>query len=292
MSVLYRRQNNAWLQVKLDVDYNGGGAPIHGRSITASNTGHTAYFDSGLGRNVVDGDLIVHAGVVSVSDFVSNGGSMSKHYFQGGLIIDRDNVTFTACRINGGFNGFQSGTHHPFTLQWCTIDTPGAASDDGIRFQNYTAHRCRIGGNSDGAKINGNVTITESYIRCEGQSSEDHNDGVQNVGGNGPVTIARCNIDCRPTNGVGAPNAALFAADDCSGLMTWHDNWVAGGGYVIRCYENATYDVQGNEILDASWAFGPVAREVIPASNLTWGTLRPNYIVSAGGQQLSVVAKP
>lgn len=291
MSALFRRQSGQWLELKLDVDFNGG-APVHGRSITAVNTGHTAYFDAGLGRNVTDGDMIVHAGLVSASDFVSNGGTMSKHYFQGGLIIDRDNITFTACRIDGGFDGFSSGTHRPFSLQWCTIDTSGAAGPNGIQYQDYTAHRCRINGNSDGAKTNGNVTITESYIRCEGEDVDDHNDGVQNVGGNGNVTIERCNIDCRPLNNVGAPNAALFAADNCTGLMTWNDNLVAGGGYVMRCYENATYNVQGNEILDNSWVFGPVARAVIPASNLTWGTLRLNYIVSDNGTQLSVLEKP
>ena len=47
------------------------GTITHGRQITAQNTGHTAYFDAGLGRNVLDSDLIVHTGLVSVSDFVS-----------------------------------------------------------------------------------------------------------------------------------------------------------------------------------------------------------------------------
>ena len=268
------------------------GTITHGRQITAQNTGHTAYFDAGLGRNVLDSDLIVHTGLVSVSDFVSAGGTITKRWFKGGLIINRHDVTLRACKVDGGVSGYYSGTHYRFNLDYVTIDTAGAADDDGIHFQDYTANRCRIGGCSDGAKINGNVTITESYLRCKGQDSGDHNDGLQAVGAYDDCTILRCNIDCRPTNGIGAANAAIMVADGSNGLMTLHDNLLAGGGYVLRCYENSTYDIQGNDIVNNSWGFGPVARAVIPASNLTWGTVRPNRIVAADGSEVSTISKP
>jgi len=268
------------------------GAVAHGREITVANTGHTAFYDSTLGRYVTDSDLTVHNSLVSLSDFVADGGTITRRWFKGGLIIDRTGVTIRACKFDQGVSGYYAGVHRPFALEWCTIDTPGSAGDDGIHFGDYTAYRCRVGGNSDGAKTNGNVTLTECFIRVEGQDSADHNDGTQNVGGNGPVTIVRCNIDCRPTNGTGAPNAALFCADGASGLQTWHDNWCAGGGYVLRCYENATYDVQGCEILNGSWVFGAVARAVIPSSNLTWGTLRPNVLVNSSGTVLSTIPAP
>lgn len=270
------------------VSGGGGGSITHGRQITTSNTGHDAYFDSGLGRTVVDGDLTVHNSLVSLSDFVANNGSLTKRWFKGGLIIDRTGVTMTACKFDGGVSGFYSGVHRTFTLNWCTIDTPGAAQDDGIHYQDYTAYRCRIGGSSDGAKTNGGCTLTECYIRCEGQDSADHNDGIQNVGG-GSNTVTRCNIDCRPTNGVGAPNAALFSADSSSGTQTWTDNWVAGGGYVIRCYENALYIVTGNDVLNSSWVFGPADRAVIPQSNLTWSN---NRIVDGSGNLVSTLSAP
>lgn len=270
----------------------GTGPVAHGREITALNTGHTAYIEPTLGRYMNDADLTVHTGLVSVSDFVAAGGTLSKRWFKGGLIIDRNDVTIRGCKFDGGVSGFYSGVHYRFNLDYCTIDTPGAAQDDGIHYQDYTANRCRIGGSSDGAKTNGNVTLTECYIRCEGQDSADHNDGTQNVGGAGPVTIQRCNIDCRPTNGIGAPNAALFAADGFSGLQTWNDNLVAGGGYVMRLYENGTYNVQGNDVVDATWVFGPVARAVIPATSVTWGTVRPNRVVTTAGAVVSTLAAP
>lgn len=267
----------------------GGGSITHGRQITASNTGHTAYFDTGLGRIVTDSDLTVHNSLVSMSDFVGNGGTIAKRWFKGGLIHDRDNVTLLASRWTGSVSGYYAGVHHPFNLQWCSIDTDaGAAQDDGIHYQDYTAYRCRIGGSSDGCKTNGGVTLTECFIRVKGQDSADHNDGTQNVGG-GSNTVQRCNIDCRPTNGTGAPNAALFSADSSSGTQTWTDNWVAGGGYVIRCYENALYVVTGNDVLNNSWVFGPAARAVIPQSNLTWSN---NRIVDGSGNLVSALTAP
>jgi hypothetical protein len=241
-----------------------------------------------LGRLVTDADLTVHTGLVSMSDFVSNGGTLTKRWFKGGLIQDRDNVTMRACKFDGGVSGFYSGVHHPFSMEWCTIDTPGAAQDDGVHYQDYSAYRCRIGGCSDGCKTNGGVTLTECYIRVKGQDSADHNDGTQNVGG-GSNSIIRCNIDARPTNGVGAPNAALFSADSSSGTQTWTDNWVAGGGYVLRCYENAFYVVTGTDVLDGSWVFGPADRAVIPQSNLTWSG---NRVVDGSGNLVSTIAAP
>jgi hypothetical protein len=262
----------------------------HGRDITASNTGHTSYFDSGLGRTVVDGDLTVHNGPVSLSDFVANNGTITKRWFKGGLQMDRTGVTLIACRWTGSVSGYYGGAHNPFTLNYCTIDTDaGAAQDDGIHYQDYSATRCRIGGSSDGCKTNGGVTLTECFIRTKGQDSADHNDGTQSVGSYTGNNIIRCNVDCRPTNGTGAPNAALFVADSSSGLQTWQDNWVAGGGYVLRCYENSTYVVTGNDVLDASWVFGPADRAVIPQSNLTWSN---NRIVNAGGGLVSTLAAP
>lgn len=288
----YIRRSNEWKLINFSGDPLTTEPVSHGRAITPSNTGHTAYFDNSLSRRVRDTDLITHPATVLASDFTTAGGTISKRNFQNGVIIDIDNVTFVACKVNGGFSGLYLGVHHPFALQWCTMETTNNAGSNGIEYQDYTANRCRIMGSSDGAKINGNAVITESYIRCKGQASNDHNDGVQNAGGVGPVSVLRCNIDCRPLNGLGDPNAALFAADNCQGLMTWKDNLIAGGGYVIRCSENATYNVQGNDLINGSWVFGPVVRGPIPASNLTWGDERPNYIVSNVGTRLSIVNKP
>lgn len=261
----------------------------HGSQASPSNTGYTAYYDTGLGRTLVQSDLTVHTGLVSLSDFVANGGTITKRWFQGGLIMDRDNVTLVACRAPN-FSGYWSGVNHPFTLNWCTVDRPGTAGDDGINFTNYTAYRCNIGGSSDGAKINGNIVMRECYVRTKSQGGLDHNDGLQNNGGSGPVLIERCNIDVRPVNGGGGVNGAFFSADGMSGTTTLTDNWFAGGQYVIRLHENGVYVVNGNQVLNGSWITGVVTAQF--AVSVTWANVSPNVLVDASGNVLSTIAAP
>lgn len=267
----------------------GGGTVTHGFQITATNTGHDAYQDPLLGRLVVDSDLTIHASTVYLSDIASAGDTLTRHDFQGQLIIDVDDVTFVACR-SWRFSGYWSGTVHTFTLNWCTVESDTSDGGDGINYANYTAYRCRIGGSSDGAKINGNVTMTECYVRTRSQDSADHNDGLQNNGGSGPVSIIRCNIDCRPVNGGGGVNCAIFSADGMSGTVTITDNYLQGGQYLMGLHENGDYIVNGNWGLSGSYNLAPVTANL--ANSVTWANLRPNYIVDASGNVLSTIAAP
>lgn len=270
------------------------GALTHGFQVTPANTGYTAYYDPTLGRNLQLSDLTVHSTVMSMSDLTTAGGTISKRYFQAGLIPDLNNVTVTGCLIDGSIDN-ASHESNVYTLNWCTIDKTGTATDYALGSWTYTAYRCQIGGGSDGLRANGAVYATECYIRTKAQSVADHNDGMQNYKGGSGNTIVRCNIDCRPVNAAtiaGGPNAALMSADGATGNEVWTDNFLAGGGYTMRMYENCTYNIQGNWILDGSWTYGAVERAVIPQSNLTWGTVRENRIVNASGATVSVIGVP
>lgn len=270
---------------------SGGGAITNGFQITEANTGYNAYLDPGLGRLVVAGDLIVHTGLVSLSDFTTNGGTLTRHWFQGGLNFDLNNVILTACKFDGSVSGYYAGTHHTFTLNWCSIgDDNTSAYDDGIHYQDYTAYRCRIGGSSDGAKINGNVTMTECYVRTMSQGSADHNDGLQAVGSYTGGTIQRCNIDCRPVNGGGGVNGAIFIADSSNGTWIIRDNFLAGGNSPLRMHESCNYTVDGNWILSGSYSGGPVNAQY--AVSVTWASTENNVLVDASGNILSVIPSP
>jgi len=270
------------------------GSVTHGYQITAANTGHDNYVDPALGRKVTDADLTVHTGDVALSDLTTAGGTITRHWFKGGVINNLDNVTFVACRFDHGFSGYNNGVSHPFTWNWCTLDapTPNAQGVGGVTYNNFTLFRCRIGGEMDGLKANGNVLARECFIRTTASAPDDHNDGVQSTGSDMGNIIERCNIDCRPVSGIGGPNAALFVADNSSGLHAWVDNYLMGGDFPIRMYDAATYNVQGNWILNGTFGGGPVDRRVIPASDVTWGTVRPNLVVDSSGAQVSVVAAP
>lgn len=267
----------------------GSGSVTHGFQITPTNTGHDAYYDPSLGRLVTDADLTVHTAVVYMSDIAVAGQTITRHDFQGGLVIDVDNLTFVACRSDR-FSGYWSGTTHPFTANWCTVASAASDGGDGMNYNNYTAYRCRIGGSTDGAKINGNVTMTECYVRTMSQDSADHNDGLQNYAGSGNVTIVRCNIDCRPVNGGGGANCAIFSADGMTGTVTITDNYLMGGSYLLGLHENGYYIVNGNWGLAGSYAYGPV--DATLATSVTWANQRPNYLVDSSGNKLSTIAAP
>ena len=279
---------SAWSALSSVVTVTAGSSITHGSQINTGNVGFAAYYDPTLGRNVQLSDLQTISGVVAVSDFIGTGGTLSKKNFTGTLLVDVDNVTIRACRFVEVVSGYPANAQG-WRVEWCTWEAQ--ALDECLHYDGYTAYRCLLQGGSDGAKINGNCELTECYIRVWGLTG-DHNDGVQNYAGSGPVLVQRCNIDCRPVNGGGGPNGALFAADGADGLMTWNDNWVAGGTYVIRCQENCTYECQGNQVLNNSWVYGPAMRAIIPASNVNWGTVRPNTIVDAAGNYVSTLAAP
>lgn len=274
-----------------------GGSVTHGIQVTTANAGITAYTDPVLGRKITNADLTVHTAETFLSDITGPNTTLNRHWFQGNLIVNVANVTFNGCRFDHGVSGYWSGVHSPFTMNWCTIEgAPNPIGFGSVYYQDYTIYRCYIACEMDGLKANGGVTATECVIRVNTASADDHNDGAQSTGSYTGNLIQRCNIDARPLNGsgggAGGPNAALFVADASSGLHVWTDNYLAGGGYVIRCYENATYNVQGNWVENNSWLFGPASRAVIPATDVVWGTVRPNLVTTTAGAQVSVIPAP
>lgn len=262
----------------------GGGTITHGFQITTANTGHTAYIDPALGRAVTDADLTVHSGAASLSSLVSSGGTLKRHWFRGGCSFDIGNVTLVACRFDQGITLGQPTV----TFNYCTVDTPdGSAGDQAIAFNDYVAYRCRLLGNSDGGKVNGNCRLTECYIRTNGQAADDHHDGLQGNAAYTGSTIERCNIDCRPANGIGGLTGAIFIADASNGTYEVHDNFVAGGSSPLRFHENGHYNASGNWILDGSYSGAPV--------NALYGIIdswSDNWLVNASGTKLSAVPSP
>lgn len=256
-----------------------GGPITHGDQITTANTGYTAYFDSGLGRNLQLSDLTVIAGTHWISDYLSVGGTLSKKHFTGNVIIDINNVTLSGCLFDSPIAGYLNGNQATgWTLDYCTVD-PTAVGDQAVYYQSFTANRCTLVGCSDGAKANGaNTIFTECYIRTKMQSALDHNDGIQNVGGNGAVQVIRCNIDGRPIGGSINGNSALFFADGEVGLHTVYDNLLAGGQVCFAMYDGGTFNAQGNKFVRGSFQVSSHAMAG-PGSgpqNVTWGTLRAN----------------
>lgn len=178
-------------------------------------------------------------------------------------------------------------TRHRLDAHYCTVSSL-AVGDEAIYYDGYTATRCIFEGCSDGAKANGaSTSFIECYIRTKAQNALDHNDGIQNVGGSGPVNVIRCNINATPINGAGfglVGNSALFFADGETGLHTVHDNLLAGGGYVLAMYDTGTFNVQGNKFVRGSYLYAThsMAGPGSGPQNVTWGTVRTNTFSDNG----------
>lgn len=149
----------------------------------------------------------------------------------------------------------------------------GSGGDDGIAFSDYTCRRCDIHGFSDGAKINGNVLIEDSWVHDLFIKEGDHADGLQNYNGNGNVTIRHSSI----TLGTGA-NAAIFMADNPSGTMLIENNLLSGGQYTLQFLDNAGYTAiaRGNYFVRGTYTYGTHRLHQDP-SKVTWEN---NFLVN------------
>lgn len=248
-----------------------GGTITHGSQITTSNTGYGAYFDSGLGRTLISSDLTRATGTHFVSDFTTGGtgGTQATPKIVSKLdvdelIFDVDWVTVRASNVrNSPVSAFLNGVHQVGArLEYVTVN-PASVGDQCMQYESWSALRCQFRGCSDGAKINGGVQpidLTECYVGVRMQSADDHNDALQNVGGEGSVSITRCNLVVAPeggliTGGAGGPNACIMSADMTSGTtfhLTATDCYFNGGtaARTVRLYDggltpNITYQVTG-----------------------------------------------
>lgn len=242
---------------------------IHGRHISPDNTGPAA------------GGYTLADVIQTVRASNAPGGAYTGKRFTRGIIIDSP-VTLIGCEVDGTIDT----QGNLVRLEWCTI-RPTTPGDWAVGPTNFSAYRTQLLGCSDGARMNGGAkgsTLIECYVRCAAQSGSDHNDGVQNYDGSGAVVVLRCNVSVA---GLPGANAALFSADGAKGSTSWVDNWTAGGGYVIRAYEDTSYVIRGNEVLDRSWGFGPVA---VFNPNGREFVAEDNWVVSDAGMRLRPIA--
>lgn len=274
------------------------GTITHGSQLTSADVGPYAYDHPVLGRKVQAADLTRSTGTHWISDYIT--GSTPGSGVQGDpyivelidvdtLLWDMSWVTLRASRVRQTASGFLNGTHHVGAdLEYVTID-PATVGDECMHYESWSALRCSFSGCSDGGKINGG-SVTQEIVECiistAMASAEDHNDGLQNVGGSGTVNVRRCKIDAYPTvvvgGGSGGPNACIMSADMTAG-STFHLNvedcellngWA---GYCLRLYDgglttNITYRAVGNS-LDISDGGGYVDRgttNTTPVNQIEW----------------------
>lgn len=240
----------------------GGGAqscPAYPAFPNADCTGVPA----GTSLTKVSGDVVLStAGTVYDAKDVS-----------GTIYVRADNVTIKRSRAR---DGIHIVNNKDLVIEDTEIgpDSGKSGADGGVIFENYTCRRCDIHNFSDGAKINGNVLIEDSWLHDFPYTDGDHNDAMQSVGG-GSVTIRHTSIDARSVAGSNTGdrgNAAIFMADGPKGHMIFENNLIAGGGYALQLRDIAGYTavVRGNHFVRGSYSFGTHIIADGPATNVTW----------------------
>lgn len=235
----------------------------------ASNTGVPA----GTALSIVNGDLTVtQAGAIIDAKDV-----------RGKIYVRANNVTIKRTKATGGIQIRSDLGNTGLVIEDTEMGpSSGSGGDDGISFDNYTCVRCNIHNFSDGGKLNGNVTIVDSYIHDLYQKSGDHNDGLQNYAGSGNVTIKHSTISGAPTNVSDVGNAAIFMADYPTGTMTIDGCLLSGGQYTLQALDNAKYVIINNRFVRGSYNYG--THRVSNPSNVTWS----NNAFSDNNQAISL----
>lgn len=286
----------------LTATLNGDPPLTHGIEVAqdGSNVGYQAYYAPSLGRKVQLSDLEVITGNHYQTDFFAPGTPdnptivFGKH-FTGYPLINVDYITYRACLFDIPPSGYVSGGNAKgITLDWCTVSPPEDAGvyPYGMGNQSFSMHRCLVRGGSDGLRCNGGPSdqvISESLIQVKMASPADHNDSIQNVGGNGRVIITRCRLDLVPEGGIlveegnsGGPNA-VFMASEFASASRFHgevNNCLIDcpGLFALRFYDGAlttkiTYAASGNLFERHAAMIYPVHRgssNITPLSQVSW----------------------
>lgn len=240
-------------------DGASSGGITHGSQLIGGEhtlVGYTAYVDPGLARPLVLSDLTdVTGSTHNITDFIDGStpgsGVQGDPYIVERLHADRIHldvpwVTLRGCLFEGNVYGDAAGSHHPgLGLEYCTFDLAAPDGEQCVQWDDFTVNRCLIQGNSDGIRANGGTvqgcTITESIIYVTAQDSGDHNDNIQNSGGDGTVSIQRCLMHMETTNISGLGSSVIQSADMTSGT-TWYME-------VLDCYIVGKTGTDNNEML-------------------------------------------
>jgi hypothetical protein len=219
--------------VKFQASSSGGGGqtcPPFPAFPDANCTGVT----SGTSLTVVNSDVSI----------TQAGSTYSAKDVRGRITVNANNVTIKNVYARDGIKNNANN----LLIEDTELGPTGASGgDDGLIEDNYTCRRCDIHNFSDGAKINGNLTIEDSYIHDLWGKSGDHNDGVQAFILGGDVLLRHNYISSDTINNLGSENGAIQMADGWLGTATLENNlFDSNGAIVVRLHENGTYYVRNN----------------------------------------------
>lgn len=275
----------------------------HGSQLTLADVGHTAYFDSGLGRLVADGDLtdLYGSGTHIATDFVTGAGTqlsprvITKQKLDA-YRMDVAWVTLRASMVQDFMANDYNGTKSPgMLLDYVTCDLGGTVGDVAAFFDSFSMNRCLIQGQSDGVKALGG-TVPQAFTECifhdAKEAADDHNDCIQNSGGTGSLSVVRCQLYQQAAGDDPSLGSSIAQFGDFASSTVWYaefidcDLWLNlnNSNPGLRLLDggltgNITYKVTGcifhdDGTHDASRAVSRGSSNITPPGQIEWSNNR------------------
>lgn len=157
--------------------------------------------------------------------------SISGEDITGCITVGADNVTIKNSRIRCSTEPVNARGRTGVLVEDVEVDCLGSPGTGLVG--NLTARRVNAHGCENGASLDGQDLIVDSYIHDLFETSNPlgHTDGIQvYVGAGAPITIRHNWIENRTPNAT----SAIIADSTFVGLVI-DDNRLIGGGFVLRC---------------------------------------------------------
>jgi hypothetical protein len=220
----------------------------------------------------------------------------------GNIDVRAAGVLIKNTQVDGIVVNDNVSAHPTFTIEDSTVGTSTCSrhTAGAIGTKNYTAKRVKLQNFPDGFRIAGsNVLIQDSYVKLCSADPADHSDGIQAYGAGAATNVV---IDHNVIDQTGVPGerqtAPIFIPNDHAGQgnqgisVTVTNNVLAGGSYSLRVFGDLPWSapsISGNKIVNNTWGFGPVDRDMDCARVAEW---KDNAVVTydfAQGKILSEV---
>jgi hypothetical protein len=162
----------------------------------------------------------------------TNGAVIDSKHVKGDIVINADNVTIKNSKVEGRIH-----IRPPFVglkVQSTEIAGPGTAAagaTEAIGYANFSCDKCNIHGWGKGVMMDGNVSVTNSWIHDLAVGPDTHNEPILSLGGSN-YNIVNNRLDAGTTGHFTAALSLLNQWNRLTDILV-KDNVFNGGGFCV-----------------------------------------------------------
>jgi hypothetical protein len=209
-------------------------------------------------------DIVNSSVVLATANAVYEG-----HEVHGCIEVRATNVTIRNVRVTGSCfysidttNAAYSTNTSKTTIDHVEISCPSGGTAIGEK--NLIVKNVNIHGCENGFDLDGNTTITDSWLHDLLQDGNAHTDGIQTTHGSANIVVQHNTIDARGNT----TSAMITDPDNGTTNVTITGNILAGGAYTLYCRNNSTgWSVTSNRFVKGAFGYLDSCQNVPTWSN-------------------------